>query len=103
GAEPAQFLPRRIDEGYGLSAQGVNRCLQIFQPDLSCALDCGTPSLDQIANIKGGGTNAIVIAHHEPKSQLPECQALINPKTGSSFHYLCTIGLVFKVCHGLLK
>jgi single-stranded-DNA-specific exonuclease len=103
GAEPAQFLPHRIDEGYGLSAEGVNRCLQIFQPELFIALDCGTSSIEQIAKIKAGGADVIVIDHHEPKSQLPECQALINPKTGSSFQYLCTIGLVFKLCHGLLK
>ena len=103
GAEPSQFLPHRIDEGYGLSAEGVARCLQVFQPELFIALDCGTASTEQIGLIKAKGTDVIVIDHHEPKSQLPECQALINPKTGSSFHYLCTIGLVFKVCHGLLK
>jgi single-stranded-DNA-specific exonuclease len=103
GAEPSQFLPHRIDEGYGLSAEGVTRCLQVFQPELFIALDCGTASIEQIGLIKAQGTDVIVIDHHEPKSQLPECQALINPKTGSSFHYLCTIGLVFKLCHGLLK
>jgi len=103
GAEPAQFLPHRVDEGYGLSAEGVNRCLQIFQPELFIALDCGTSSIEQIAKIKAGGIDVIVIDHHEPKSQLPKCQAFINPKIGSNFHYLCTIGLVFKLCHGLLK
>jgi single-stranded-DNA-specific exonuclease len=103
GAEPAQFLPHRIDEGYGLSAEGVSRCLQLFQPELFIALDCGTASIEQIANIKSQGTDVIVIDHHEPKSKLPECQALINPKTGSNFHYFCTVGLVFKLCHGLLK
>lgn len=103
GAESAQFLPHRIDEGYGLSPEGVNRCLQVFQPELFIALDCGTTSLEQIASIQARGTSVVVIDHHEPKSHLPKCEALINPKTGPSFHYLCTIGLVFKLCHGLLK
>jgi single-stranded-DNA-specific exonuclease len=103
GAEPAQFLPHRIDEGYGLSVEGVDRCLQLFQPELFIALDCGTASIEQIAHIKSLGTDVIVIDHHEPKLQLPACQALINPKTGSNFRYLCTVGLVFKLCHGLLK
>src|SRR5258708_23706776 len=67
GAEPAQFLPHRIDEGYGLSVEGVNRCLQIFQPELFIALDCGTSSTEQIAKIKPQGTDVIVIDHHEPK------------------------------------
>jgi single-stranded-DNA-specific exonuclease len=103
GAEPAQFLPHRIDEGYGLSAEGVNRCLQVFHPELFIALDCGTTSLEQIASIETQGTDVIVVDHHEPKSQLPKCEALINPKIGPSFHYLCTAGLVFKLCHALLK
>ena len=103
GAESAQFLPHRIDEGYGLSAEGVNRCLQLFQPELFIALDCGTTAIEQIAGIEAGGTSVIVVDHHEPKARLPNCQVLINPKTGPNFHYLCTIGLVFKLCHGLLK
>jgi single-stranded-DNA-specific exonuclease len=103
GAESFQFLPHRIDEGYGLSPEGVDRCLQLFQPKLFIALDCGTTAVEQIARITVTGADVIVIDHHEPKSRLPECRALINPKTGSSFHYLCTAGLVFKLCHGLLK
>ena len=27
----------------------------------------------------------------------------MNPKTGSTYHYLCTAGLVFKLCHALLR
>jgi single-stranded-DNA-specific exonuclease len=103
GAESAHFLPNRIDEGYGLSAEGVNRCLQLFQPELFIALDCGTTAVEQIANIEARGTSVVVVDHHEPKSRLPDCQVLINPKAGPNFHYLCTIGLVFKLCHGLLK
>jgi single-stranded-DNA-specific exonuclease len=29
--------------------------------------------------------------------------ALVNPKLGDSFHYLCSAGIVFKACHALLK
>src|SRR4029077_572679 len=76
---------------------------QNFHRELFIALDGGPSSIEQIAKIKAGGIDVIVIDHHEPKSQLPKCQALINPKTGSNFHYLCTIVLVFKLCHGLLK
>jgi len=103
GAEPTQFLPHRVDEGYGLSVDAVNRCLQLVRPELFVALDCGTTSLEQIAALQAGGTDVIVVDHHEPKPVLPECCALINPKIGTSFHYLCTVGLVFKLCHGLLK
>jgi single-stranded-DNA-specific exonuclease len=103
GTESFQFLPHRIDEGYGLSAEGVDRCLQLCRPNLFVALDCGTTSHEQIARLEAKGIDVIVIDHHESQSRLPDCKALINPKTGSGFHYLCTAGLVFKLCHGLLK
>ena len=47
----------------------------------------------------------IVLDHHEPKSALPDCVAVVNPKaeTGCAFHYLCSVGIVFKLCHALLK
>jgi single-stranded-DNA-specific exonuclease len=47
----------------------------------------------------------IVLDHHEPKSQLPDCVAVVNPKIEpeSPFHYLCSVGIVFKLCHALLK
>src|SRR5207237_3056247 len=33
------------------------------------------------------------------------CVAIVNPKTDSTspFHYLCSVGIVFKLCHALLK
>jgi single-stranded-DNA-specific exonuclease len=36
---------------------------------------------------------------------LPECVAIVNPKIDpeSPFHYLCSVGIVFKLCHALLK
>ena len=52
GAEPATFLPQRIEEGYGLSADGVTRCLNALHPQLLIALDCGTSSAAEIATLK---------------------------------------------------
>jgi single-stranded-DNA-specific exonuclease len=47
----------------------------------------------------------MVLDHHEPKSELPECVAIVNPKIDEAcaFHYLCSVGIVFKLCHALLK
>ncbi len=38
------FLPSRMDEGYGLSADGVARCVNTLAPQLLIAVDCGTSS-----------------------------------------------------------
>ena len=103
GAGVRTFLPHRLEEGYGLSEEGVQRCLAVESPQLLIALDCGTAAADRIAEIEAAGVDVIVVDHHEAKGRLPDCRAFVNPKTGSSYHYLCTAGLVFKLCHALLR
>ena len=105
GATPELFLPLRMEEGYGLSHESVERCLEQYRPQLLIAIDCGTASAGEIAELKSRGVDVIVLDHHEPKSQLPDCVAIVNPKADSAspFHYLCSVGIVFKLCHALLK
>jgi single-stranded-DNA-specific exonuclease len=104
GAAPALFLPSRMEEGYGLSPEGVERCWQSYQPQLLIALDCGTSSCAEVAGLRARGAEVIVLDHHEPKGPLPDCVAVVNPKAGDSgFGYLCSVGIVFKLCHALLK
>jgi single-stranded-DNA-specific exonuclease len=105
GATPELFLPLRMEEGYGLSRESVERCLEQHRPQLLIAIDCGTASVGEIAELKKRDVDVIVLDHHEPKSQLPDCVAIVNPKAdpASPFHYLCSVGIVFKLCHALLK
>jgi single-stranded-DNA-specific exonuclease len=105
GATPELFLPLRMEEGYGLSRESVERCLEQCRPQLLIAVDCGTSSVAEIADVRQRGVDVIVLDHHEPKSVLPDCVAIVNPKIdpGSPFHYLCSAGVAFKVCHALLK
>jgi single-stranded-DNA-specific exonuclease len=105
GAAPDLFLPLRMEEGYGLSRESLERCLAQHRPQLLIALDCGTSSNEEVLDLKHRSVDVIVIDHHEPKMALPECVALVNPKIDveSPFHYLCTVGIVFKLCHALLK
>lgn len=105
GARPELFLPMRMEEGYGLSRESVERCLERHQPQLLVAVDCGTSSVAEIKQLQERGVDVVVLDHHEPKADLPECVALVNPKTdpASSFHYFCSVGIVFKLGHALLK
>jgi single-stranded-DNA-specific exonuclease len=105
GATPEAFLPLRMEEGYGLSRESVERCLEQHRPQLVIAIDCGTASIAEVAELKKRGVDVIVLDHHEAKSVLPECVAIVNPKTDSAsqFQYLCSVGIVFKLCHALLK
>src|SRR5436189_2664135 len=105
GATPELFLPLRMEEGYGLSRESVERCLEQYRPQLLIAIDCGTASAGEIGELKNRGVDVIVLDHHQPKSQLPDCVAMVNPKTDptSPFHYFFSGGIVFKLCHALLK
>ena len=104
GSAPELFLPLRMEEGYGLSPESIERCLGQYQPQLLIAVDCGTSSATEIADLRKRGVDVIVLDHHEPKSALPDCIAIVNPKTADSgFEYLCSVGIVFKLCHALLK
>ena len=49
GGAPELFLPLRIEEGYGLSRESVERCLEQHQPQLLIAVDCGTSSVNEVA------------------------------------------------------
>jgi single-stranded-DNA-specific exonuclease len=104
GGIPELFLPLRLEEGYGLSRESVERCVERHRPQLLIALDCGTSSVGEVADLKKRGVDVIVLDHHEPKSEVPDCVAIVNPKlTQCGMEYLCSVGLVFKLCHALLK
>jgi single-stranded-DNA-specific exonuclease len=122
GADVRNFLPHRQDEGYGLSADGLARCRQEHDPQLLIAVDCGTSSIAEIAGLKRDGVDVIVLDHHEPGAELPDCVALVNPKlverassplpgnrengleARSTAHTpFASVGVAFKVAHALLK
>jgi single-stranded-DNA-specific exonuclease len=115
GARVETFLPLRMEEGYGLSQEGVERCVEEHQPALLIAVDCGTTAAAQVAWLRERGIETVIIDHHALPAELPAAVALVNPQrdcvgqksldaTGEgSLDYLASVGLVFKVCHGLLK
>jgi single-stranded-DNA-specific exonuclease len=97
------FLPLRAEDGYGLSPSGVERCFEEYSPELLIAVDCGTNSAREVATIRKRGADVIVLDHHEVSGERPDCTALVNPKAGGKFSYLCSAGVAFKVAHALLK
>lgn len=108
GLEPRFFVPRRMDEGYGLSMEAIERVLEAGQPDLFIVLDCGTNAHEPIAHLVQLGVDVIVVDHHQAKYGAPADCLLINPHAIQSdasdrLRDLCTAGLVFKLIHGLIR
>lgn len=105
GLVPRHFIPRRGPEGYGLSTAAIARCMSEGpKPDLLITVDCGTVSINEVAALRADGIDVLIVDHHEPvPGQRPDCCALVNPKCGTEFTYLCAAGVVFKLGHAMLK
>jgi single-stranded-DNA-specific exonuclease len=101
------YLPNRMDEGYGLSADGVENCLKKFPTTLLLAVDCGSTAVDTINSLRVRGVDVIVLDHHQVSSPAPNAVALVNPQLAGekeiSFRELCSAGLAFKLAHAILK
>ena len=108
GLRPDYIVPRRAEEGYGLTRTSIERALEKGKPDLFVALDCGTNSGDEVAFLRGQGVDVIIVDHHRSTEPPASGAILINPHVhptagDDGWRFLCTVGLVFKLAHGLLK
>jgi single-stranded-DNA-specific exonuclease len=108
GADPRYVVPRRMEDGYGLSRSAIDRALEQGRPGLFIALDCGTNSHEEVEYLHSLGVDVLVIDHHRSKEKPLERGILINPhvypgEDDAAWRNLCTVGLVFKLAHGLVK
>ena len=112
GWQANSYLPHRMDEGYGLSQDGVENCLKKFPTTLLLAVDCGSTAVESIAWLRERGVDVIVLDHHQVSSPAPSATALVNPQLSSArvpingdpnFRELCSAGLAFKLAHALVK
>jgi single-stranded-DNA-specific exonuclease len=108
GLSPRFVVPRRMEDGYGLSRSAIDRALEQGVPKLFVALDCGTNSQDEVAYLESRGVDVLVVDHHRSKSGPLPGGLLVNPHVydrpdDEPWRHLCTVGLVFKLAHGLLK
>src|SRR5665213_1456834 len=110
GWQVEAYLPNRMDEGYGLSRDGVENCLKKFPVKLLLAVDCGSTAVETIAWLRERGVEVIVLDHHQVSNPAPEAVALVNPQLATcnfqpsiAFTELCSAGLAFKLAHALVK
>ncbi|MBO5940243.1 MAG: single-stranded-DNA-specific exonuclease RecJ [Kiritimatiellae bacterium] len=82
GAKVSVFLPDRFTEGYGLTPKSIGRMLK-ENPEVALVItvDCGITSFKEVKTLKERGIAVVVTDHHLPPSVLPECDALVDPKT----------------------
>src|SRR6201990_667633 len=77
GLGPLIHIPDRIFEGYGPNTEAV-RMLAEKGATLLIAVDCGTTSLEPLAEARRLGMSVVVIDHHQSGDELPDVDALVN-------------------------
>lgn len=104
---PRYLVPRRKEEGYGLSQAAIKRALEGGKVDLFIAIDCGTNSPEEVKSLREQGIDVIIIDHHSTTRPLPDDCIIINPHIydddAEPWRNLCSVGLTFKLAHGLIK
>ncbi|MGE0639126.1 MAG: single-stranded-DNA-specific exonuclease RecJ [Thermoanaerobaculia bacterium] len=73
------ILPSRRAEGYGLQVSHVRRVIA-DGGGLLLTADCGTGSLEAIAEADQHGLPVVVTDHHLPGAELPAARAIVNPR-----------------------
>ncbi len=97
------YIPDRYSEGYGVSHQGIDYAAE-NNISLIIALDCGIKAVDKVAYAKEKGIDFIICDHHRPGDELPDAQAILNPKQRDCtypYKELCGCGIGFKLIQAL--
>lgn len=111
GGNVETFLPKRLDEGYGMSDEAVVRMLGEFPGvELVVTVDNGINSISQIADLRSEGIETIVTDHHLPSVNmfgqmlLPNAVAIVNPKVAAPEHLqdLCGASVAFLLANALV-
>ncbi len=97
GLDPVVHIPDRIFEGYGPNVEAI-RSFAARGVTLLVTVDCGTTSVEPLAEAGRLGLDAVVIDHHQADEELPVAAAIVNPNRAddlSGLGHLAAVGLVF--------
>jgi single-stranded-DNA-specific exonuclease len=96
GLDPLIHIPDRIFEGYGPNVEAISM-LAGKGATLLVTVDCGTTSLEPLAEARRLGMSVVVIDHHQCGDELPDVDAVVNPNRPddlSGLGHLAAVGLV---------
>jgi len=105
GAEASPYIPKRLEEGYGLNEPALAELArQGFR--VVVTVDCGVRSVEEAAFARSLGLDLIITDHHAIGSELPAAVAVIDPRRDGDrypFKQLAGVGLAFKLAQALLR
>ncbi len=96
GAECDWLIPDRIADGYGLSAENMEKLAQ-RGTELLITVDCGITAVEEVALARSLGMEVVVTDHHQPGDELPDCPILHPGVDGYPFEELCGTAVAWKL------
>jgi single-stranded-DNA-specific exonuclease len=106
GGKVGHYIPDRLLEGYGPSAEALV-ALKQAGADLVITVDCGTQGFEALEAASAAGLDVIVVDHHKAGTALPPALALVNPNRldevpeAAAHGHLAAVGVAFLLCVAL--
>lgn len=106
GGKVGHYIPDRLLEGYGPSAEALV-ALRQAGADLVITVDCGTQGFAALEAARAEGLDVIVVDHHKAGTALPPAVALVNPNRldeapdAAAHGHLAAVGVAFLLCIAL--
>jgi single-stranded-DNA-specific exonuclease len=104
GARVGPYIPDRVDEGYGLNVDAIERIAA--QAQLIITVDCGMRSIAEVQRALDLGVDVIVTDHHTCGPVLPPAHAVINPRRPdcpSGALRLAGVGVTYRLAQAALR
>jgi single-stranded-DNA-specific exonuclease len=105
GARARPYIPHRVDEGYGLNNDALDR-IKSGGGSIVITVDCGIRSLNEVRYGQSIGLEMIVTDHHSVGDLIPEAYAVINPKQPGCQYgedMLAGVGIAYRLADALFR
>ena len=103
GADCLKYIPRRVEDGYGLGREAL-RSLRDQGVTLVITVDCGITGVEESLYAREIGLDLVITDHHECKDRLPEAAAVVDPRRPDCpypFKHLAGVGVALKLALAL--
>lgn len=104
-AEVDFYIPHRIDEGYSLNAEAIEK-IASQGTKLVITVDCGVASVAEAKLARDLGLTLVITDHHQLAAELPPAAAIVHPGLPHDpypFPGLCGAAVAFKVAWAICQ
>lgn len=103
GCDVVYYIPSRLEEGYGVHPQAIEKIVQTGA-SLIITVDTGITAFEAAEKADRLGVRLVITDHHKPSSDLPKAAAVVDPHRvddASGLEYLAGVGVAFYLVRAL--